>query len=173
LRVFWGQGYGLYSYALAWIFTLSVFAVMGGDKLIVRHAALYRTRKEWGLLKGLFRRTDQVVLIVSLALMTAVIVVARSFAENSEEGLQAAMIAGSVLLPIHAFIRLKQASLQGLERVVGGQVLRSSFNPSACLHAGCRSPVLFDFRYTGTLFRRGFGGNPCREFPDAAGGASA
>ena len=114
-------GYGIYAYALSWINLLTVPATFGLDTLLIRNVAAYQANSEWGLIRGLLRRTNQMVLTISLILTLSASIVAWFLLENfTSERLFTLLMAFS-LVPFMALIRLRQGTMRGLRRVVLGQ----------------------------------------------------
>ena len=119
-RALGARGYGVYAYALSWVMALSVPAMLGLDRLVVREVALYRARSDWGLWHGLLLWADRTLLAVSLGLALLAIIVSWLVAGNAP-GLWAFWLA-MALLPLTALMRLKQAVIQGMHRTVAGQL---------------------------------------------------
>ena len=116
------EGYGTYSYALAWVALLLLPATLGADKLIVRNVSAYRATGEWGLIRGLLLRSNQAVLVTSLTLVLLAFAVTRTLFGDSESELVTAFIVALPILPLTALTCLRQAVMQGLHRVVTGQL---------------------------------------------------
>jgi O-antigen/teichoic acid export membrane protein len=113
------NGYGVYAYGVAWAGLLGVPAVLGFDRLVVREMATYLAEERWALIRGLLRRSNQVVGVVSacLALGSALVALA-VLAPDVGHTFAIAM----VLVPLTALTLLRQASLQGLNRPVLSQL---------------------------------------------------
>lgn len=121
-RLLGAKGYGYYVYALQLIALLGIPTTLGLPQLVVRNVAAYHTRSEWGLMRGLLRRTDQVVLLGSLCIVGVTAGVSWLLANRlSKTGIVTFWIA-LPLLPITAFTVIKGATLQGLRHVVEGQL---------------------------------------------------
>ncbi len=128
-RLLGAEGYGIYSYALSWALLLSVFAVMGFDKLSVRYLAVYHAKQQWGLMHGLIKRTGQAVLALSVVLATASAVIAWGLMTREATVMRNALIFAFLVLPVYSLIRLKQSVLQGMHEVVKGQAPEMIFQP--------------------------------------------
>lgn len=74
-RMLGARDYGRYSYIIAIVSLLSVLAQFGVPILLIRDIAQYEASEDWGLLRGLVRRTGGIVLIATVvtALLAAVI----------------------------------------------------------------------------------------------------
>src|SRR3954471_14849349 len=46
------ESYGLYAYAISWVSFLSMLALMGGDRVLVRYLPEYDSVREHGLFRG-------------------------------------------------------------------------------------------------------------------------
>ena len=129
-RLFGPEGYGLYAYALAWMLILQIPAGLGMKALLVREVASYQARSEWGLMHGLLRWANRAVLVVSIgiALIAAVIV----WLVGGENNSQMLAVFGLALisLPWLSLTLLRQATLQGLHRVVIGQFPETFIQPA-------------------------------------------
>ncbi len=114
--------YGIYAYAMAWILLLGVLGVLGMDSLLVRNFAAYRTQSEWGLMRGLFRRANQLVLFASLVLSLFAAGVAWVIVPRADSQMLSALLSALILLPLRGLTRLRRSAMQGLHRVVIGQM---------------------------------------------------
>src|SRR5215471_1648330 len=60
--------YGVYAYALAWVNFLCIPALLGLDRVLIRDVAAGQVESEWGLMRGLLRWSNAVVLGFSLTI---------------------------------------------------------------------------------------------------------
>lgn len=129
-RLLGARGYGTYTYALAWIGLLSVPAIMGLDKLLIREVAAYQVRSARGLTRGLLRRSNQAVLLISLLIALGAAIVSWFLIDltNNFQLLLAFWIS-LLLLPLTALTRIRQAAMQGLRYVVSAQVPEMLLRP--------------------------------------------
>ena len=67
-RVLGSDGYGAFSNAMAWVSVLVIPATFGFGTLLVRDVAIYPSRGQWSLLKGLLLFSNSLVLILSVIL---------------------------------------------------------------------------------------------------------
>jgi O-antigen/teichoic acid export membrane protein len=114
--------YGAYAYATAWVSVLGVPALLGLDKLLIREVAACRARSAWALLRGLLRWANGMVLASSLGLAILAAFIAWTMAANLEESVLPTFWLAMISLPLLTIMRVRQASLQGLSRVVAGQL---------------------------------------------------
>jgi O-antigen/teichoic acid export membrane protein len=110
-------GYGAYAVALAWAMFLSVPASLGITPLVVRHVAAYVEREEWGLLRGVIRRTNQTVAAAAATVVAVAALVGLALRDSRPELVEPFLI-GLLLVPVIALTGMRQAAVQGLHRVV-------------------------------------------------------
>jgi O-antigen/teichoic acid export membrane protein len=132
-RLLGAAGYGAYTYAFAWVVLLGVPAILGMDQLIVRDVAAYHLKSDWGSLKGLLRKANQAVFIVSSLL--AAIAAGFSWMIARRLGSQALLTFWLALLhlPLITLTRLRQSALQGLHRVAAGLLPEMLVQPMVLL----------------------------------------
>src|ERR1043166_6415893 len=53
--------FGVYAYALAWVNFLTIPALVGLDRMLVREVAAGQVQSEWGVVRGLLRWSNAVV----------------------------------------------------------------------------------------------------------------
>lgn len=128
-RLLGTQGYGEFTYAFAWVFLLVALAVMGFDKLLIRYISVYRSKQQWGLMRGIIRRSQQAVLIISLFVMVIAAITGLLVSGFEKSGLLVAFLLALLMLPVYALVRVKQTSMQGLNFVVRSQVPEIVFQP--------------------------------------------
>jgi O-antigen/teichoic acid export membrane protein len=114
-------GYGVYAFTLAWVGLLGVAAQGGFPLLLLRQLPLYRDQERWGSVRGILRLSRLRVGTASLAiLLLAGAIVLGSSPENAV--LRGTFGLGLCLLPVVSLIQVDQAALQGLNRVLTGQL---------------------------------------------------
>jgi O-antigen/teichoic acid export membrane protein len=109
---------------------LAVPAALGLDRLLVREIAVLQTHGDWAHAKGLLRRSQQLVLGVSIAIAGVAALAFSLFYRVADGRLLESFQIGMVLVPLIAFARLRQAALQGFGRVVAGQVPEGVVQPA-------------------------------------------
>ncbi len=112
-------GYGRYAVAFAWSTLLGVPAILGLNTFLVRGIAVYEVREEWGLMKGLLFRANQLVLLTSTTIAVCGIIVALTWFSPSFRG---PFCVAMLLVPITALTLLRQGAMQAFGRVVKGQL---------------------------------------------------
>lgn len=118
-RLLGHEGYGHFAYAMAWINILVYVAVMGHDMLMMRNVAAHQARQEWALLAGVLRHAAGLVGSLSIAI-SALGAVLISLQPGIPPELGATFLAGFVVLPLLAMLRLNAAVLYGQGQVVLG-----------------------------------------------------
>ena len=123
------EEYGLYVYAIAWINILVLTVTLGFHTSLIRFISAYRAKQEWELLRGLLRYSNLIVLISSIAAaIIGVIVISLLKNRISPEQRHTFYIA-FLLLPIFAFVKLREAGLRALKNVVKSQLLLNIIRP--------------------------------------------
>ena len=117
-RLLGAAGYGTYSYVTGWIALLAVPAMFGLDRLLIREIAVYRTQSAWGLMKGLLRWANMTVLVVSFGLELVAAGLIWIFAEHFDFETSSALWAGLLMLPLVAFVDIRQAAMRGFNHIV-------------------------------------------------------
>ena len=128
-RMLGAAGYGAYSFAIAAAGLLTVPAVVGLDGLLIRELAACQARSQWGLMRGLLWRGNQISLAASVGLALAAAVVAWALASRLEPEMLSALWIGLIVVPVVALSRLAQGAMIGLRHVVRAQVPESIIQP--------------------------------------------
>lgn len=132
-RTFGASSYGAYAFAVSCVTLLAIPAALGFDRLLVREVSICNTLSEWSLLKGILRRSTQLVAINSIALTIFAALGLFFFGDALEPTISAALFAGIFAIPLVAYARIRQAALQGLGRVTLGQVPETVAQPGLVL----------------------------------------
>jgi O-antigen/teichoic acid export membrane protein len=112
--------FGVYTYAFTWISLLSIIATVGLENLVVREVALYKNQGAWELLKGLLKRSDQVVLLVSSIIGLAVSLIAWYAWHEADWPMFLAFFITMIGLPPAALRNLRRGAMDGLSQVTLG-----------------------------------------------------
>ena len=128
-RLMGAAGYGAYAYAIGWVRLLVVPAILGLDKLLIREMAACRAQSYWGRMRGLLRRSNQAVLAASIGLGILGAAVGWMLKEHLGSQMVTTLWVALIIIPLYAFIRVKQATLQGLQKVVRGQLPEMLIQP--------------------------------------------
>ncbi len=115
------SGFGIYTYAIAWTELLILIATLGLDNLTVREVAIYQTKSQWGLMRGLLRWSNQIALAASVTIAIAAVGVAWSvgMADDNPQMFLAFCVA-MILIPIATLRNLRLAAMRGLHQIVMG-----------------------------------------------------
>ncbi len=116
------DGLGIYAYAITWVSLLSIPAKLGLPQLIVREIAIYQTQSAWGLMRGLLRWSNFVVLIVSIGLALIAGGIAWNFQVDANSQVQLTFYIALISLPIASLTNLRLCAMRGLHQVVVGQL---------------------------------------------------
>jgi O-antigen/teichoic acid export membrane protein len=132
-RMLGADGYGVYSFAYALVAVLAIPAHAGIPTLVTREVARYHLRNDWGRLRGLIRRSNQLVVLFAAVVVpatAAVLYVASRFGERPF----ATTIAWALLLiPLIALGKVRAAALAGYRRVVQAQLPELLVTPALLL----------------------------------------
>lgn len=132
-RVLGAEGYGVYAVAMATITMLGVPSQLGLPTLMMREVARHDARQDWSLMRGLLRRSNQAVVVMSF--LTALVVGVWVWAAPGEQSKEQLATLGWALflLPLVALGGLRSGALRGLRRVVEGQVPEMVLRPASTL----------------------------------------
>jgi len=97
--------YGAYSYAMAWAALLSTMSGVGLPQALTRFIPEYYGTAQWSFLRGVVRRSEQVVLAVSSGVAVLGLVLILVLVEDSM--LRLTLILGMALIPPLALLRLQ------------------------------------------------------------------
>ncbi|MBE9009898.1 oligosaccharide flippase family protein, partial [Pseudanabaenaceae cyanobacterium LEGE 13415] len=112
-RALGASGYGDYIYAITWIGFLSVPACLGFPEYLVREVAIYSAKEEWGLLKGLLQRANQIVILLSIV-VGAIAAIVATWTTRANPQLLIVFWLSLVSLPFTAITLVRQGSMRGL-----------------------------------------------------------
>ena len=123
------SGFGVYTYAMTWPLLLGIPATLGFNDLLVREVAIYSSQSAWGLMRGLLQWANAIVLIVSSLIALVTIVIFWNLEQVGEPGLLPSLCLAMISLPIVSLTSLRLATMQGLHRVVLGQMPEDLLSP--------------------------------------------
>lgn len=130
------SGYGTYTYALTWAGLLTVPATLGLDRLLVRNMAVYRARSAWGLMHGLWRWANQLMLLTASGLAVLAAAGSWAFASHFDTQALATFRIALLLVPLTVMLRLSHTILRGLHHIVAGQLPEMVIQPFLLLALG-------------------------------------
>ena len=112
------EGYGIYSYGIAWANVLVAPAALGLDRFVVRGVATYQAADDRPALAGLIRFATRAVLLASLTVAGAAVAIG---ALALGPDVRTTFLVSTALVPLFALTLVRQAAMQGLRHVVLGQ----------------------------------------------------
>jgi O-antigen/teichoic acid export membrane protein len=124
------EGYGVYAFILSVITLLAIPVQMGLPTLLIREVSRYEHDRQWGLLKGILIRANQMVIV--LAILIGFLAVGFGLILISEQSIMKieTWVWALLLIPIIALSYLREAALQGLKHVVLGQIPEKIISPA-------------------------------------------
>lgn len=126
-------GYGAYSFAMALATVLANPAQLGWPTLLTREVARFHHDSSLQKLRGVLRISALWTLTASAVLMFIGLAIAKWIAANRPGHDESALVIGSLLVPLVAWIGLRAAALKGLDRVLIAQVLDGVLRPAVFL----------------------------------------
>lgn len=129
-RLLGASGFGMYVYAYTCTYLLGVIAPLGLDNLMVREVALYKSQGSWALMKGLLRRADQIVFLVSVGIGLLAIGAAWYAWHATNWSMFLVFCVAMLGLPPAALRNLRRGTMDGLSRVVLGFLPESVIDPA-------------------------------------------
>lgn len=127
------EGYGVYALAFSVVALLSVPVQLGLPTLLVREVARYHVGERWDLMRGVLRRADEVVLLLSAAIGVTTGAVMWELTGRVEVTQLATLALALVLLPLMALSSLRGAALRGLRHVLLSQLPEIIIRPGSLL----------------------------------------
>lgn len=121
--------YGYFVYSIAWMQLLVTLALLGFEKLLVRLISVYNTRESWGLMRGLIRRSNQIILAFAVGIAVIAAGISWWWFSGSDMQMVMSLSIAMLSLPLAALMRLRLAVMQGLHKVFLGQLPESAVKP--------------------------------------------
>ena len=116
------NGFGTYAYSLAWAGLLGVPAVMGLDVFLIRKISIYHTQREWSLLRGALIWANKISWVSSFSLVGLAILGILISRNQMEPAVFETFCIAMFLIPLTTSARIRQAILQGLNKIILGQM---------------------------------------------------
>jgi O-antigen/teichoic acid export membrane protein len=132
-QVMGAEAFGVYSFVVATITLLGIPAMLGVDRLLTRDIAVHVGRGAYALAHGLFLRSQQLVLGISLVLGLAAAVAAWIVAGGVLSTGLLSFWLGAAALPVLALGRIVQGGLMGLHLILLGQAPEFVLRPGVLL----------------------------------------
>ena len=121
--------YGTFTYLFTCISVFANIAVLGFNSLFIREAAIYKSKSEWTRLKGLITITSLAVIVVSVILIILGLLLFQKFDFLSKIGDVSLFRVSLIALPFVSLTLLYQSVLQGLQKVIAGQLAEKIIRP--------------------------------------------
>ena len=122
-RVLGVENFGIYAFCLSIAQILTVPAMLGGQKLLVREVATYQTRGDFHFLRGLLLRFRQANFLASIILALAAAGI--GFWVYRDSSMLIPFLVAMALVPLHSAMQLQGAVLRGLQHILLGQVAQT------------------------------------------------
>ena len=113
------EGFGTYTYVIAWVNLLRFPATLGLDKVVTREVAIYKTQSNWELMRGLLGWTNKAVLPASIVIALVAMGI-NWFVIGSDSLMAWAFCIALLTLPLNALRKLRLSAMKGLHKVVQG-----------------------------------------------------
>lgn len=114
------DGFGTYAYVLAIVSLVAIPAQLGLPVLVVRETAKAQVESDWGKMKGLWKWSALLVLLISLIFTLVVFVLVNTYPEIISAKPDNTIYLGLMLVPLIAYGNLIGAAIRGLRRVMLG-----------------------------------------------------
>lgn len=129
-RILGVEQFGIYTFVFSIIVLLMVPAQFGMTTLVVRETAKAEAEKNWGLLTGLWRWTNSTAIGISLVIIIICVLYVKIFAMSTHEITNInAFLYALIAIPFIALSNLRGAALQGLRKIIQGQLPESIIRP--------------------------------------------
>jgi O-antigen/teichoic acid export membrane protein len=127
------EGYGAYSFAMAIVAFLAIPSELGVPGLAVREIAVANARGDWPRMRAFIAWSHRNVAAVSLVVVLATALVLFLARDRIDGERLACLWLGLLLVPLVSLGALRSAMLQGLKRVVLGQMPEFVVRPAVFL----------------------------------------
>lgn len=119
-RILMPQQYGYYAFASTAVTLLAMPVQCGLPQLMTREIAKYQLAEQWGHIRGLLLRSNQLVVLMGLGIVVVLALALPTLAKSVPAVDKATFVWAIVLLPLIALNRLRGGALLGLRKVVLG-----------------------------------------------------
>lgn len=124
-RVLGVQQYGIYIYVIEWVTFLTLFTSFGLDTTLLRFVPDYQVKKEWGSFRGVILWSNQLAFGISLGVGILGLVIISLLKTSMAQQVYNTFLIGWGILPFFTAIKLCQAVLRSLRKVIFAQLLES------------------------------------------------
>jgi O-antigen/teichoic acid export membrane protein len=119
-RLLGASGYGTYIYAFTWAGFLAILPSLGLTEYVIREVAVYQAQAEWGLLNGLLRWSNLVVLFLSVMAALLAAIAGWFLGITPQSPVALVFWIALVMIPPWNLTALRQGVMKGLNKVVLG-----------------------------------------------------
>ena len=147
----WGGPYvyGIYSYATAWVLTLSIGVGVGFPTAALRFIPTYEASKRWSHLRGIVQRGEHVVILAALTVASIGTALLWLFGDFSSSATSRAVLIGLWSLPVIGLVRFHTQTCRALHHIVAAYLVPRLFRPMALVGGFALLTVLPDQWLTG------------------------
>lgn len=144
-RTLGAEQFGIFTYARDVSQLLAVALAIGLPTTLMRYVAQYHKQNQFGLMRGIAKRGQQMVL--ASVVLGAALVFSLGFSGYLESGLSESLICAGFLLPLLALIRFYQNGLRGFNSVLLSQLPQKVLLPGTVIVCLLLLPIadLFEF----------------------------
>ncbi len=124
-RTLGADGYGEFVYAMSWIYLLTIPALLGFDRLMLREIPVLEQQQNWSQLRGLLRFSQGTVIGLSIVIAGGIAWMAWRAQQSQLQNAQlltSALVVAMLLLPAYSFLRLRQTILLAKKKYITAQV---------------------------------------------------
>jgi len=128
-RLFGATVYGNYTYIFSWIILISALSTLGLDELLVREVSAYKNNEKQGSISLIVSWATKLVIFSSAISGTLFLFVIYFF--NIQQELQSfdAFVISLLAIPIIAILYTYQSTMQGLKKIILGQLPEKIIRP--------------------------------------------
>lgn len=128
-RLLGAEQYGIYVYVWTWVNILAILCLLGFQISLVRFIAEYNIKQQWGLLRGILRKSKQFVLGFSILVSAVGTAVIWFLGDKISNEFVITFYIAFCVLPVFVFARLREASLRALKHAVQSVLLLQIVRP--------------------------------------------
>lgn len=128
-RILGAKGYGAYAYAISLIGLFNILVLFGLPMLATREISVYNTHSKWEILKGFLRWSERFVFTNSLVVALIAFIITWILRQYFNHQMLLPFWMALFLLPVLSLLQLKEASIQGLKRILTGQISSTIIRP--------------------------------------------
>ncbi|MFH1514875.1 MAG: flippase [bacterium] len=116
-RVLGEEQYGIFVYVITWLMVLLLVGKLGIDTSLLKFAAAYRAKEQWGLFRGALKTGNRMTLIASSIVSILLAFFVLAIGKWIKPDLQITAWIGCAVLPVMALVQVRQAIMRSLQHV--------------------------------------------------------